>query len=66
MKLCDVFCNYMYKCELFKDKLVASSKTNVNVATESVQSPQMTVIRIANAFDTEGIHGFAFYVRLAR
>lgn len=53
-KLCDMFHNYIYKCGLFQDKLAASSEGNVDVATERVQLPQMTVIRIAIvALDTE-------------
>jgi len=54
MKLHDVFRNYTDKCGLFEDKLVASSEANVNVTTEWVQLPPMTVIRIAIvALDTE-------------
>lgn len=64
MKLCDVFRNYTYKCGFFKDKLAAPSEANMNVATEWVQLPQMTVIRIAIVtLDTEDLYrGFAFYV----
>lgn len=49
-----MFRNYIYKCELFEGKLAASGEANVDVATEGVQLPQMTVIRIAIVtLDTE-------------